>query len=215
MLFRSKFVYAIPKKIPMLVKPKPYSKELLGGYLLNDEVTTDTILIHNRNIKENSVIKDVNVLYDVVNKISSIGYKINKDVLDFILIYGKDYLKEEIVDLTYVHPLLEKKKLTKSNKAELDSFLSKRELQENILGLASVFSNVASFYLPVHLDFRGRLNCIPEYLNYQSNSLAKSLLLFSKGEIINKSNKEAIEYLKIYGATCFGLDKKSVSERLE
>jgi DNA-directed RNA polymerase len=78
-----------------------------------------------------------------------------------------------------------------------------------------VFSQVPTFYIPVHLDFRGRLNCIPEYLNYQSNSMAKSLLLFSKPSKVNKFDKQAIEYLKIYGATTFGLDKKSAFERLE
>jgi len=65
------------------------------------------------------------------------------------------------------------------------------------------------------LDFRGRLNCVVEYLNYQSNSLAKSLLLFNKGEKINKSDHKALDYLKIYGATCFGLSKESIEERLK
>ena len=45
--------------------------------------------------------------------------------------------------------------------------------------------------------------------------MAKSLLLFSKPEIIRKNDQQAIDYLKLYGATCFGLDKKSANERLE
>jgi len=155
-----------------------------------------------------------NIIYNIVNRVSSIGYKINKDVLDFILSYS-DYLEDEIIDLNYTHPLLEKTKLTKRENTELESFLSKKELQENILGLSMVYSNVPSFYISVQLDFRGRLNCVSEFLNYQSNSLAKALLLFSKGEMINKNNRQALDYLKLYGANCFGLDKKSVKERLE
>jgi DNA-directed RNA polymerase len=56
-----------------------------------------------------------------------------------------------------------------------------------------------------------------EYLNYQNTDLAKSLLLFSKEEKINLSDNIAIEFLKIYGANCFGngLDKKPFLERVK
>ena len=71
------------------------------------------------------------------------------------------------------------------------------------------------------MDFRGRLNCIPEYLNYQSSDLAKGdkrslspLLLFSKGSSFYMSDKLSIDYLKIYGATCFGVSKKSRVDRI-
>lgn len=131
----NKIVYNVPKKLPMLVVPKPSSKELLGGYLLNDVVNTDSIIIKKWSNKEHTIIKDDNVIYNIVNRVSSVGYKINKDVFDFILEHGKDYLKEEIIDINYKNPLLEKTKLTQGEKTELDSFLSKKELKENILGL--------------------------------------------------------------------------------
>jgi len=208
-------VFNLPKRMPMLVPPKPYKKESLGGYLLNDELTTDSLLKPKRNNKELTTIKDDNVLYDLVNNISSVGYKINKDVLEFVLFSSNNYFKDDIIDIYYKHPLLEKSKLTIREKRELDRYLSKKELQENILGLASVLSDVPSFYMPVNLDFRGRLNCIPEFLNYQSNELAKALLLFSNGEKIDKKDRVSINYLKLYGAACFGLDKKSAQYRLD
>jgi len=75
--------------------------------------------------------------------------------------------------------------------------------------------------LPVRLDYRGRLYCIVEYLNYQNIELAKSLLEFSVGEkvYLNKSSafgNDAINYLKIFGANCYGnkLDKKSFNDRI-
>ena len=212
---KNKIAYSIPKKLPMIVPPKPYGEHQLGGYLLNDEVTTDPLIKSKRTNKELSLINNDNVIYNAVNKVSCVGYKINKNMLNFIMNHSNDYLKDEMVDPNYDHPLLNKSKLSRKDKVELDSFLSKKDLQENILGLASAFSNVPSFYFPINLDFRGRLNCISEYLNYQSNSMAKSLLLFSKGEIIQKHDTQAINYLKLYGATCFGLDKKSANERLK
>lgn len=210
----NKFTYAIPKNIPMIVPPKRYSKNRLGGYLLNDEIITNPLIRKKGLNKDLSLLKKGNIIYNIVNNTSSIGYKINKVVLDFILNHSKDCLKDVIIDVDYKHPLLEKKKLTINQKRELESFFSKKELQENILGLATVFYNIPSFYIPIQLDFRGRFYCIPEYLNYQSNFLAKSLLLYSKPGIINKNDKQAIDYLKIYGANCYGLDKKSAIERL-
>jgi len=129
--------------------------------------------------------------------------------LDFINKYGIDY------DLVIYkdHPLfnIPYKNLRKYQKIELESYLNKKELQDNILGLAKVFSQVHEFFIPVRIDFRGRMYCISEYLNYQSNELAKSLLLFSKGEKLKKTDIKSIDYLKAYGANCYGnkLDKKS------
>ena len=65
------------------------------------------------------------------------------------------------------------------------------------------------------MDFRGRIYCEASYLNYQSTELAKSLLLFSKGEIIYKCDEQSIAFLKRFGANCYGQDKKSYKDRIE
>jgi Mitochondrial DNA-directed RNA polymerase len=145
----------------------------------------------------------------LVNNISSVGFKINKDVLDFINKYGTKY--DLILGKNSIDPLLTKSKLIKFDRIKLEGFLSKKILEENILGLAKVFSNVHEFFIPVRVEFRSRMNCVSEYLNYQSCELAKSLLLFSKYEKILKTDNKAIGYFKAYGANCFGnkLDKKS------
>ena len=51
--------------------------------MLNGKVITNYIFILNHELKNSSKINDNNVIYDLVN-ISSVGYKINKDVLNFI-----------------------------------------------------------------------------------------------------------------------------------
>ncbi len=214
-------IYNLPSKLPMIVKPKLYIKteteEKLGGYLLNDELSTDQIFIKNRFYKKQSEIKEKNIVYSLVNNISSVGYKINKDVLDFIMSEYRPYYENQLIYDDYIHPLLNKTKLTQKDRLTLDSFNSKKELQNNILGLAYMYSNVSEFFIPVRLDSRGRLYCIPDYFHYQSNELAKSLLLFSKPEKVYKNDYESLNYLKLYGANCYGnkLDKKSGQKRID
>ena len=214
----------ITYKIPMIVPPKAYGRDLntgndiLGGYLLNDQEFVVPLIIKNSELKEQSKILDNNIIFDTVNNLSSVGYKINVPVLDFILAKGLEY--DLYTDPKFKHPLeikKENKKLTMAENRILDEFLSIKQLEMNILGLGLVFKNVPEFFIPVRLDNRGRIYCLVDYLNYQGVELAKSLLLFSKGEKINKFDKKSIEYLKIFGANCYGqgVGKKSFNDRVE
>lgn len=67
-------------------------------------------------------------------------------------------------------------------------------------------------YFPVFADFRGRLYTLSNYLSYQSNDLARSLLLFDYDEIL--TNK-GLECLNIYFANLGGFDKLSWNDRIK
>lgn len=212
-------LFSISHKIPMIIPPKPYfrvnSSSHLGGYLLNDKEYINPIIIKNHELRDQSEIRDENIIFDTVNNLSSVGFKINIPVLDFILEKGVEY--NLIIDLVFKHPLEDKKKkLSFYEKKTLDSFLSKKQLEMNILSLATIFKNVPHFYIPVRIDNRGRIYCMADYLNYQGIELAKSLLLFSKGDRILKCDNESIHFLKIFGANCYGngIDKKSYNSRI-
>jgi hypothetical protein len=92
---KEKIVLALPKKIPMLVPPKPYSDKRLGGFLLNDEKVEIPLIRKKWLNKYSSKILENNSIYYSVNKVSSVGYKINTDVLDFIL-YNQGYFKNKM-----------------------------------------------------------------------------------------------------------------------
>ena len=69
---------------------------------------------------------------------------------------------------------------------------------------------------PVRLEYRGRLYCVTEYLNYKGIELAKGLLQISIGEKVYLSDNLAINYLKIFGTNCLGnkLEKNSFNDRI-
>jgi len=195
-----------------LYKMKDKKSLEVGGYLLNGEEYTDEIILSNWELSSKSKLLKKNDILSMVNKINSVGFKINGNVLDFILLNNDKY--SFFTNANNIHPLSLKQKLTLVEKRQIESFNSRKHLELNILGLATIFREVPCFYLPVRLDYRGRLYCVTEYLNYQGIELAKGLLLFSVEEKINLSDELAIKYLKVFGANCFGLGKKAFNERI-
>jgi len=209
-----------PIRLPCIIPPKLYTKTengkyRLGGYWLNDEMFADDLILENYDLNEQSVIKPDNKIYDLVNCVNSVSYKINLEVLKFIkenpLFYSPDLL------VNVEHPLSKLIKLSKTQKKEIQRYYSKLELQQHILNIADLFSNIPEFYFVNRIDFRGRLNCVTEYLNYQSTELAKALLLFSKPSIVNRNNRTSVNYLKMFGANCFGnkIDKLSADKKID
>ena len=115
----------------MIVKPNKYyrdlntGKDILGGFLLNDKEYLIPLIIKNSELKDQSKIENENIIFDLVNNLSSVSYKINIPVLEFILEKGLDY--DLFIDPNFKHPLEIKKE--KENKLQLSKFL-KHYLQQ-------------------------------------------------------------------------------------
>ena len=90
---------------------------------------------------------------------------------------------------------------------------SKRLLIDKLLWVADLYDQYPEHYYPLQYDFRSRVYCVPMFLNYQGNDVAKSLLLFSEGKPLG--TPEALDKLKIHGANMFGMDKKTLKERVK
>lgn len=137
----------------------------------------------------------------IINKGLKYGLLVNKDYVDSIKRDHFDANKNRWTSSYY----------DKKYKSEMSKYV----LEFNILNISNIFKNLYRIYFPVRLDQRGRVYCVPNYLNYQSNDLSKSLLLFSNESTIHRDNSEAIEYFKIYGANCYGngINKKSYEKR--
>jgi len=97
-----------------------------------------------------------------------------------------------------------------SDNAELKS---KRLLIDKILWVAEEYDQYPEHYYPMQYDFRGRIYCVPMFLNFQGNDLSKSLLLFSNGKPIGSD--EALNKLAIHGANMYGEDKRTLADRVK
>lgn len=218
--------FYLPLHLPMIVPPKPYGTkvvnskqiEILGGYLNNDEKLYDSIFTTRFKYKETSVIVTDDI-YKAVNMMSSIPYKICNSVFEFITNNWRKYnLLLDLDEINNKHSYIEKdKRKFKSSYHEnkYKSLLSQYRQEQNIMYIAYLYINVPKFYFPLRMDQRGRMYCTPNYLNYQSSDLSKALLCFSDAGSLSRTNFEGIEYLKIYGANCFGLDKESHTSRIK
>ena len=89
--------------------------------------------------------------------------------------------------------------------------LSQRLGIAKTLRLAARYKDEAAFYFPYQLDFRGRIYAVPPYLNPQGAPVAKALLEFAAGKPLGRIN--ALRWLAIHTANCFGNDKVSLDER--
>lgn len=190
-----------PLKFPMIVPPKEYGQQKLGGYLLNDSYYADELMTQKQSNKESSYILNTpdNLVYHLVNNVSKTPFKINTVLLDYLHSdKGSGLLIQE--DQTKVR---DSKKLTGSSLKEYHKINSQYAHQQYILHIADLYKNFPSIYFPVKLDQRGRLYCVPPYLNYQSSELSKALLLFSSPGKINKNNLDDISYLTTFGIGCF------------
>ena len=205
----------LPAKLPMICPPKAYGPNTLGGYLLNDEKFSDGLLVEKKAYALTSELSQENKVYSLVNNISSIPFKINTDLLDYIK--GKGAKHDLLIDPYTKHKFEDIEKKTRYQQSVYASHNSKVVLQETILDIAEFYRKFSKIYFPVRLDQRGRLYCTPSYLNYQSNELSKSLLLFAEPGVINKNNTQSVIYLKAYGANCYGgsISKQSMKVKLD
>lgn len=159
----------------------------VGGYLLNNKTYFEPLIIDNLKLVIETTILDKNLIIKMINKLNSVAFTINTKVLDFIIENNDKYHLITVSD----HIYSKKSKLTLVEKRELISFNSQKYLALNILSIANIFRNVSEFYIPVRLDYRGRIYTSTEFLTYQGNELSKSLLLFKKESIIELTDKDA------------------------
>lgn len=104
-----------------------------------------------------------------------------------------------------LNDLNERKELVLSQTGKMDAFNA-------TFNLAKTFSQYNEFYLPVHIDDRGRVYTYCSALDFQGNKLAKSLIGSAKKQ---RLTEEGVRELKIALGACFdGYDKLKYQHRI-
>ena len=74
-----------PINLPMIVPPKDYTNNTLGGYILNDDTYKLDIMTNKLTHKYVSTISDDNKkLFYIVNNTSKVNFKVNTELLDIL-----------------------------------------------------------------------------------------------------------------------------------
>lgn len=221
--FFEKFTFIDSVEIPMLVKPLDWKINHegdiveYGGTYSNNKYKIEPLI---SNTYKNPLAKNTKFNDDyinTINKLSSNAYQINREVFDILT--NKEYYIKESERLINFKPheessllssFLDEKNYVKVN--EIVSFNSKYLYDTSVLNLARLMLNADEFYLTVFADWRGRMYTSHSALNMQGGELARGLIMFSKGEVLNDKGLRA---LKVYTANAFGLDKKSKKDRID
>ncbi|PCI28256.1 hypothetical protein COB55_04125, partial [Candidatus Wolfebacteria bacterium] len=86
---------------------------------------------------------------------------------------------------------------------------SKKLLTYKCLSVAELLKD-NDFYFPYQIDWRGRTYAVPSFLQPQGTDVAKSLLQFAEGTILDSSGAF---WMAVHGANLWGFDKVTFEER--
>ena len=216
----------LAKRMPMIVKPRPWTSWNEGGYL---KYSTPILRLP---ISDNSgrdyfmaadMKGDVKQVYAGLNALSQVPWHINHDVLKVQLEAWNT--GEKIANFAPLNPDLNPppepepssdptaRRIWLEEVRELENkrvgYHSQRCFQNFQLEIAKTMAN-ETLYFPHNMDFRGRAYPVPPYLNHMGADNARGLLVFGDGKELGASG---LRWLKIHLANVAGYDKASLQER--
>ena len=209
-----------PLAWPMLIPPKDWTNETPGGYMLNEIMEGHDLV---RRSNGDSIQGELPLAF--LNKIQKVAYRLNPFTVDvaeklqaaeisigkFLPIIHYD-LPPKPVDIA------ENKDSRKAYRRQAAEVMNKQAAEfkrscrtRMTMEAVQRFKNRERFYIPWSFDYRGRSYPIPAFLTVQDTDFGKSLLISADESYITESGKK---WLAFQVATTYGLDKSTMSERL-
>lgn len=201
-------------QLPMLIEPNrpnsdgtnylPYKTPEITHY----SNTFDTVI--NDSFKNKFKTENLGGIVNTMISLNSTAFRINKEVLSIL---RKEWENQNSKLFKGFNNKIEiTEKMTTEERSKALSHNSTHYQYNNTLRIATLFSD-HKFYLPTFADFRGRIYTYSNYLTYQGTDLARSLLLFDKGD--NEITEEGINYMKLYLSNLANQDKESWNAKIK
>ncbi|GAB6031856.1 hypothetical protein CHUAL_010254 [Chamberlinius hualienensis] len=214
--------------LPMIAPPLPWTSIRRGGYLLS---TADLVRLHYSAALqlirlEDTPNKQLWPIFDSLNQLSECAWKINKPILDVIIeVFNSN--GDESLDIP--PPPLDVSEfptitlgMTREDKSKVliqREMLRRRRAEMYSLWCDALYRlSIANhykdetFWFSHNMDFRGRVYPCPPHFNHLGGDVARSLLVFSDGELLGE---KGLDWLKIHLINLTGSKKReSVNEKL-
>jgi len=208
-----------PLAWPMLVPPRDWSNEEVGGYILNEVMTG-----HNFVRRGDDTCIQGETPINFLNKIQKVGYRLNPFIVRIA-----EFLQEKEISVGKFLPVvhydlppkpvdIEENKESRKNYRRKAAEVLNTQAQEvrrscrtrMTMETVAKFKDRDVFYIPWSFDYRGRAYPIPAFLTPQDTDFGKSLIKFAdEAEVTPESHK----WLAFQVATTYGLDKHTWDER--
>jgi DNA-directed RNA polymerase, mitochondrial len=177
-----------PLLSPLTTPPEPWTQVRKGGLPADHWAKVPLIIDHHASI-ENAARKAIRTgrmrwVLDAINALQNVAFAINEPVRDFIK-----------ADRPPVPAILEKPRppVWQKKKFQADNQITAFHTD---MVIADAMAAAGRFWVPLNIDFRGRLYGIPHF-NFQREDRVRALFLFADGKPIGD---EGLKWLKAHVA---------------
>jgi DNA-directed RNA polymerase len=210
-----------PLAWPMLIPPKDWSNESAGGYMLNEVMHGHDLV---RRVNSHPIQGETPIAF--LNKIQKVAYTLNP----FTIAVAETLQNRGIAVgkfLPIVHydlppkpvDIAENEESKQAYRRAAAEVMNKRAAEfkkscrtRMTMEAVNRFKDRDKFFIPWSFDYRGRAYPIPAFLTPQDTDFGKALIRFADEQIITHQGKK---WLAFQVATTYGLDKATMTERLE
>ena len=218
-----------PKFEPMLCPPRPWAGAFGGGFVGKLGERTLLVRTGNRSYLEDihNNIGRMDKVLAALNAVQATPWRINQRVFDIMIAAFEGNGQQYGLPATDPLPKPIRPADIRTNRDAAKQYVSdikamqrlekKRESRcrtvRFLLDTARKYRDEAAIWFAHNLDWRGRIYPLSSYLSPQGEELHRAVLEFAEG--LPLETEEAVEWLAIHGAGCFGYDKVSFADRVK